>query len=371
MISDEVREIPRFQCNIDFDVAVFAFQGTATFSSRSDFLSAFLAAVVELGGAPSEIEISDHLLPEVPRFVGRAMIENLRYNGLLEREDDLVILTEAGLVALKRDLVPQPTNNLWSVRYLAALSGLNVVLSCTPSTATTWDLRQSSMEESSQTRESESRLPTSSELIGRELPLCSGASHVVLDPLGAYSESRFESVVRAVVTSSDGETSIAKVTVVGGDESESVAYLPPQMAEYINSVVGEVFKQIQDAADVGVDDLTDKELLAKERSLEIADFTVEPFVTVRDCVVSAIRVTRRVSEREKWFLRKLALSLTENMSVQEWISCANDVARELEFKNNLSISDLRDKVVSDIERRSAKHSEAWWSAHSSFDWELA
>jgi hypothetical protein len=57
--------------------------------------------------------------------------------------------------------------------------------------------------------------------------------------------------------------------------------------------------------------------------------------------------------------------------VKEWISCAKDVAREIEFKNNLSISDLRDKVVSDIERRSAKHSEAWWAAHSSFDWELA
>jgi hypothetical protein len=173
------------------------------------------------------------------------------------------------------------------------------------------------------------------------------------------------------VTSSGGETSIAKVAIVGGDESEPVAYVPPQMVEYVKSVVGEVFKRIQDAADVGVDDLTDKEVLAKERSLEIADFTVEPFVTVRDCVFSAIRVTRRVSEREKWFLRKLALSLTENLSVKEWISCAKDVAREIEFKNNLSISDLRDKVVSDIERRSAKHSEAWWAAHSSFDWELA
>jgi hypothetical protein len=371
MITDEVRETPRFQCNIDFDVATFAFQGTATFTARSDFLSAFLAAVVELGGAPLEIEISDHLLPEVPRYVGRAMIENLRYNGLLEREDDFVILTEAGLVALKRNLVPQPTNNLWRVRYLAARSGLNVVLSCTPSTATTWDLRQSSRAESSQPWESESRLPTSSELLGRELPLCSGASHVVLDPHGAYSGSRIECVARAVVTSSDGETTIVKVTIVGGDESESVAQVPPQMAEYVNSVVDEVFKQFQDAADVGVDDLTDKEVLAKERSQEIADFTVEPHVTVRDCIFSAIRVTRRVSEREKWFLRLLALSLTENMSVQEWISCAHAVAHELKFVKSLSIPELRDKVVSDIERRSAKHSEAWWAAHSSFDWDLA
>ena len=362
---------PELQCDIDLEIASFMFQGAATFSARYDFLSAFLASVVELGGAPHMSEISEHLLPGVPQFVGRAILGNLLDNGLLSRDGDVVTLSDEGITALQRNVIPQPTNNLWRVRYLFGLDEGSVVVSCVPSEVNNWDLRTSEAQDNSSVDGSLVSFSTPPEMFGMALPLCSNATEIVLSPNGQYSSSQAAGAARVSVVASGQHTKIVRFEAVDIDEDLSTLNFPKQLEGFVTFITGQLFEQVLGAIDCEIDDLTDQEVTSGIRSLEVSDQSVSPQVVVRNCVVNGLQVAPRSSERDRWFLRKLALALRDDMSVEEWRECAEYLADGEGYSGDRSPAFLRKSLASDLSRRAVRFTDQWWASHSSLDWELS
>jgi len=347
---------PELQCDIDLEIASFMFQGAATFSARYDFLSAFLASVVELGGAPNMSEISEHLLPGVPQFVGRAILGNLLDNGLLSRDGDVVTLSDEGITALQRNVIPQPTNNLWRVRYLFGLDEGSVVVSCVPSEVNNWDLRTSEAQDNSSVDGSLVSFSTPPEMFGVALPLCSNATEIVLSPNGQYSSSQAAGVARVSVVVSGQHTKIVRFEAVDIDDDLSTLNFPKQLEGFVTFITGQLFEQV---------------VTSGIRSLVVSDQSVSPHVVVRSCVVTGLQVAPRSSERDRWFLRKLALALREDMSVEEWRECAESLADCEGYSGDRSPAFLRKSLASDLSRRAVRFTDQWWAIHSSLDWELS
>lgn len=359
------------RCDVDIKILSFMFQGVATFSARYDFLSAFLAAVVELGGAPNETEISEHLLPGVPQFVGRAIMGNLLDNGLLSRDGDAVTLSDKGITALQRNLIPQPTSNLWRVRYLSGLDDGLIVVSCVPSEVTTWDLRTNFVQDDASADEVIVSFPTPSEMFNVAMPLCSNATEIVLSPNGQYSSSRAVGVARVSVIVLARQIKIAGLKAVDIDEDLSALNFPKQLEGFLTFIAGQLFEQVLGADDCEVDDLTDQEVISGTRSLEMSDQAVSPHVVIRNCVVTGLRVMPLSAERDRWFLRKLALALREDMSVDEWRRCAEALADSEGYAGDCSPASLRQSLDGDLRRRAIHFTDQWWASHSSLDWELS
>lgn len=362
---------PELRCDVDIEIASFMFQGAATFSARYDFLSAFLAAVVELGGAPKMSEISEHLLPGVHQFVGRAILGNLLDNGLLLQDGDAVTLSDEGIAALQRNLIPQPTNNLWRVRYLSGLKDGPIVVSCVPSEATNWDLRTSVVPDDASADEPIVRFPTPPEMFGVALPLCSSATEIVLGPNGQHSRSLAAGVARVSVVVTARQTKIVGFEAVDIDEDLSTLNFPKRLEEFVTFIAGQLFEQALGATDREIDDLTDQEVMSGVRSLEVSDQAVSPHVIVRNCVATGLRVVPRPAERDRWFFRKLALVLREDMSVDEWRQRSEALADSEGYLGDRSPASLRKLLDGDLRRRAIPFTDQWWASHSSLDWELS
>jgi len=361
--------------DLSLPVVTVVFTGSRVERRRQTFLSAFLAAVVELGGRTSTVEIGAHLLPGVPFAIPKSIVKNLENYGLLTESADAVTLTDAGIDALAAGRVPVEEKGTWTVD--VALTGSEVcVVRCGRIEVSDYQLRQARRKRMEEGAPAGPRkgVEVPSDLFGSwHRVVGSGGTEIRLDRTSgqiasAPSEARLGLRLARGGGARDGLRVWAKIS--GGDDHE---YWPVgSFAEWITGVEKSVIEMIS-TSPVDLDSLPDSEVVAGVRSVSLVDLDLGNGVVCSRVAAEGLAVIPPVTELDRWFDRLVAARLTPGLGMSSVADLAREVASGLGLGKSRVPSDpaeLLTRVRGDIERRGGRFTASWWNASTPTDWAM-
>jgi hypothetical protein len=356
---------------LSFPIYTMMYAGTHTIRSRQTFLSAFLAAIVELGGVSQDSEIGQHLLAGVPLQVSRSILHQLESFDLLSRSELGLTLTPSGLKALATDQIPQDDSGIWAVDF--CVIGTNQVqLLRIESTDVkdrdlgnaVWDKRNGG------TRSSGVRLDSSPPQALFDTWTGEIGSSATEHQLKKPTE-------RPIFMDTNDKLSVRYQRI--GTRKSHITYwrhgekprsLGPQtnLRECLAVFIPRILEEAQNLEGNHVDALSDEQVLTQTTSWSSTGVVLDHKIKCEFANVEGMAIKRIRIEDHKWFLRTLALRVPWGVSINDWSLLCAETAAEFGVTTGGTPHELVAQVTRDLIRVNAQGSEAWWKVHAPFDW---
>lgn len=361
------------EIDIEISVPVYsvAYTGQRLLAQSHTFLSAFLASIVELGGAPSEREIANHLLPAVPLQITKSIIRKLENYGLVTPLHQGFTLTTAGLEALSTGQVPQEENGTWVVDYFVPSEGNVQILRFEAIKVTDFELKTASRDRRTGSENSNTvPISAANPALFDQWHSDIGQSAKAFAPIKPAKHAAVLIQQRAVFR---WKKRPKKSPVVSYQYlSKDFAGVGPnaKFRSWIDTKAKQIVDLSQKDLSFSIDDLSDSQVLTRTIDWSLNNFEVEHTIKCQSAQVRNVSIIPQSTEYKKWFARCVYLQIPFGCSKTAMddvlVSYAKEFGIDLPSTSQERLSMIRETLKLDHLNKS----DQWWNLHMTNDWDL-